>query len=319
MDVSPEALALAAENRELTGVNGRVHLVEHDLTSGLGESQFDLVVSNPPYVISPDASFAYRDSGLPADDLCRGIVHDLPRSLADGGYAHVLVSWVHERERWAEPLRRWVAGGGCDALLLHFGSQDPVSHCAQWLAPLAESDPAEYERALGRWLGYLSAEGIEAIGYGAVVLRRRDGAANWIREEDVDLERLESAGEHTLRLFAAEDFLRGLADEHELLDRPFALAPGHRLEQTVAWEHGLPLVEAQTLRVDGGFGFRIGVDRYTAGLLPHFDGEAPLGQVLMRAAAQTELEPDERERFVPAALPVVRRLIGLGVLVPAER
>jgi release factor glutamine methyltransferase len=53
MDVSPEALALAAENRELTGVNGRVHLVEHDLTSGLGESQFDLVVSNPPYV-EPD-------------------------------------------------------------------------------------------------------------------------------------------------------------------------------------------------------------------------------------------------------------------------
>jgi release factor glutamine methyltransferase len=53
MDVSPDALALAQENQELTGVNGRVRLVEHDLTSGLGAAQFDLVVSNPPYV-EPD-------------------------------------------------------------------------------------------------------------------------------------------------------------------------------------------------------------------------------------------------------------------------
>jgi release factor glutamine methyltransferase len=50
VDVSPDALALARENLDLTGVNGRVRLVEHDLTSGLGKHDFDLVVSNPPYV-----------------------------------------------------------------------------------------------------------------------------------------------------------------------------------------------------------------------------------------------------------------------------
>lgn len=50
IDVSPDALALARENLDLNGINGRVRLVEHDLTSGLGEAQFDLVVSNPPYV-----------------------------------------------------------------------------------------------------------------------------------------------------------------------------------------------------------------------------------------------------------------------------
>src|SRR3954465_13802289 len=53
MDVSEEALALARENLELTGINGRVRLVEHDLTSGLGAADFHLVVSNPPYV-EPD-------------------------------------------------------------------------------------------------------------------------------------------------------------------------------------------------------------------------------------------------------------------------
>ena len=53
IDVSPDALALARENLELTGINGRVRLVEHDLTVGLGNADFDLVVSNPPYV-EPD-------------------------------------------------------------------------------------------------------------------------------------------------------------------------------------------------------------------------------------------------------------------------
>jgi release factor glutamine methyltransferase len=53
VDVSGDALALARENLELTGINGRVRLVEQDLTSGLGAHDFDLVVSNPPYV-EPD-------------------------------------------------------------------------------------------------------------------------------------------------------------------------------------------------------------------------------------------------------------------------
>ncbi|HSC50074.1 MAG TPA: peptide chain release factor N(5)-glutamine methyltransferase [Gaiellaceae bacterium] len=53
IDVSSDALSLARENLELTGIDGRVRLVEHDLTSGLGDGDFDLVVSNPPYV-EPD-------------------------------------------------------------------------------------------------------------------------------------------------------------------------------------------------------------------------------------------------------------------------
>ena len=53
IDVSRDALALARENLELAHVDGRVRLVEHDLTFGLGNADFDLVVSNPPYV-EPD-------------------------------------------------------------------------------------------------------------------------------------------------------------------------------------------------------------------------------------------------------------------------
>lgn len=50
LDVSEEALSLARENAELTGLAGRVSLVRHDLAEGLPGGPYDLVVSNPPYV-----------------------------------------------------------------------------------------------------------------------------------------------------------------------------------------------------------------------------------------------------------------------------
>jgi release factor glutamine methyltransferase len=54
IDVSADAISLADENLALLGANGRVELVEHDLTAGLGRDEFDLVVSNPPYVEPED-------------------------------------------------------------------------------------------------------------------------------------------------------------------------------------------------------------------------------------------------------------------------
>lgn len=48
IDVSADALALARENSQRTGVE--VELLEHDLRTGLPGGPYDLVVSNPPYV-----------------------------------------------------------------------------------------------------------------------------------------------------------------------------------------------------------------------------------------------------------------------------
>jgi release factor glutamine methyltransferase len=49
-DISPEALALAAENRARTGLEDRVELVLGHLVAGL-RGPFDVVVSNPPYIL----------------------------------------------------------------------------------------------------------------------------------------------------------------------------------------------------------------------------------------------------------------------------
>jgi len=49
IDVSADALALAAENARTTGIS--VAFEQRDLQSGLGDGEYDLVVSNPPYVL----------------------------------------------------------------------------------------------------------------------------------------------------------------------------------------------------------------------------------------------------------------------------
>jgi methylase of polypeptide subunit release factors len=312
-DVNPRAIAFAAFNAALNGI----HTIEFRQGDGFepvhGE-RFDLIVANPPYVISPDASYAYRDSGLPADELCHRVVETAAAHLAEGGFAHVLVSWAHAVDGdWAEPLRAWVDGSGCDAWLLHYRTSDPVAHAAGWLRTLGESDPDRYTEALDRWLEYLARLQIDAIGYGAVVLRRHDGR-NWIRTDPLPLDRLEPAGEHTLRVFAAQDAL-GRLDDAGLLDLSLALTENHRLQQTLVARGGLA-VESQTLELTEGIRFAVGVDRHTVSLLPHFDGRRPLRDVLELARRTFELEPEEQERFVPAAIPVVRRLVELGFLEP---
>ena len=93
MDVSEDALSLARENLELTGANGRVRLVEHDLTSGLGDADFDLVVSNPPYVepdelptLQPEVRDWEPRVALVASSATEKLAHAATEALRPGGW-----------------------------------------------------------------------------------------------------------------------------------------------------------------------------------------------------------------------------------------
>jgi methylase of polypeptide subunit release factors len=316
-DVNPRALAFAAFNARLNAVDN----VDVRLGGGFepaADERFDLIVSNPPYVISPDSDYAYRDSGLAGDALCRGLVAAAPDHLADGGFAHLLVSWsAATGDESAEPLRPWVEGSSCDAWLLHYRTDDLLTHAAGWLRPAAETDPGGFAPALDRWVGALERLGVEAVGYGAIVLRRRAGGGpGWVATERLPLDRLEPAGEHTLRVFAARDLLATTTTLADLLEERLALVEQHRLLQVLAARGGGFTVEGQTLELTDGLGLQIGIDRHTASLLPHLDGR-PLREALAAAATTFDLGALERERFAPAALPIVARLLELGFLVRA--
>jgi methylase of polypeptide subunit release factors len=296
-DVNPRALTLAALNARLNDVRN-IEFREGSYFEPVAGERFDLLTCNPPYVISPESQYAYRDSGLPGDSVSREVVRAAPQHLREGGFAHLLISWAHPRGEWFAPLERWVEGCGCDCWLLYFGSDDPVSHAAEWLRPL-KPEPEAFQAALARWLDYLQGLGIEAIAHGAVILRRRTGR-NWLRAERVELDRLEQAGEHLLRVFGSQDYLESLADEHRLLDERFVVVERHHLEQRLRGSE----LQSTMLVLDEGLGFRVALDLHSARLLPLLDGTRTL------RAALVELQLDELD----AALPVVRRLLELGFL-----
>ena len=59
IDISREALSLARENAERTGLS--IELIEHDLRAGLPGGPYDLVISNPPYVDPEELPTLMRD------------------------------------------------------------------------------------------------------------------------------------------------------------------------------------------------------------------------------------------------------------------
>lgn len=96
VDVSPDALALAKENAKRLGLAGRFKALQKNLLDGFQESSLDLVVSNPPYILSDvcktlnpsvrdfEPKLAL-DGGADGLDLIRPLVEEAAQVLKPGG------------------------------------------------------------------------------------------------------------------------------------------------------------------------------------------------------------------------------------------
>ena len=82
-DVNERALAFARFNLALNGVSN-VELRQGSFLEPVEGERFDLVVANPPYVISPESSFVFRDSGLGRDRVSELVVRGRARPARGG-------------------------------------------------------------------------------------------------------------------------------------------------------------------------------------------------------------------------------------------
>jgi methylase of polypeptide subunit release factors len=310
-DLNARALAFATFNAQLNGVEN-VKFRPGSFFEPVAGERFGLVTCNPPYVISPESEYLFRDSGMTGDGVSRHVLEHLPEHLEEGAFATALVSWVADPGGdWSEPLRAWLEGSGCDAWLLHHGTDDALTHAGNWLRHEVGGDRDAYDAAIERWLDYCRRLGIDGIAVGAVVLRRRSGE-NWVRADELPSDRLGPASDHILRVFAGQDHLAGLARERDLLDSRLALADAALLEQRAVLRDGGWNLDELTVSLEDGLGFRASLDSVTAAMLTTLDGEKTLRAVATELARSEDADPGSVE---DAVLPAAGGMLGAGFLV----
>lgn len=290
-DVNPRALAFARFNAVLNGIDN-VEFVEGSWYDAVGGRQFDLIVSNPPFVVAPDGEFLFRDGGEGGvgDRVSRTLVESTPAHLTDGGVAQLLVNWVHDPAgSWSEPVRRWVEASGCDAWLLHGASDDPGRYSVMWNHHLA-TDPARYAASIERWLAWFDDQGIGAIGFGLLTLRRGPGPA-WFRADEMPDLPGPAAGAQLEAALAAHDVLGGLKGTSDLLDTRPVTNPEHRLEQVLAFRDSRYEVDGARVRLRAPLAFTADVDVFSATLLTLLDGSRTLAEATDLAAGVLDEVP----------------------------
>ncbi|MEV4564991.1 class I SAM-dependent methyltransferase [Nonomuraea sp. NPDC049419] len=187
-DVNPRALELARLSWELSGVSGVDARVGSMYEPVEGE-RFDLVVSNPPFVIAPEREgrLTYRESGAAGDDFCRELVRRTPAYLNPGGQAHFLANWLHvEGEDWHDRVGGWLRETGCDAWVVQRDVQDPAEYVELWLRDAAEQGSAAYAEHYDRWLAWFEERRVEGVGFGWITMRNSGTLDPVVRVEHLD-------------------------------------------------------------------------------------------------------------------------------------
>jgi SAM-dependent methyltransferase len=311
-DLNPRALNFAGFNARLNGLTN-IELRQGSLYEPVQEEQFDLIVANPPFVISPESRYVYRDSGLPGDSISEQVIRGAPARLREDGYCVVLCNWYHRQgQEWSERPQQWVAESGCDAWLMGFETEDPLTYAATWLRPTESHDATRYGQLLDAWMQYYVRLGIDYINAGAVILRRRAARRNWRRADLVPYDRgAGSCSAQIQRIFAAQDMLEALEHEQQLLDYRLVLIPEHQLHHVLKAEGGDWQVTESFLKQEQGLEYTGQVDRLVATVVAGCTGQHALRELVTEVARGLGVD---FATVAPACLRVVRQLLQMGFL-----
>ncbi|HEX4191020.1 MAG TPA: methyltransferase [Marmoricola sp.] len=321
-DVNARALWLTGLNAGLndiaTGPGRAIEIRNGSFFEPVAREAFDLIVTNPPFVISPATGqrLVYRDSGLPGDQVVEDIVRTIPRHLAPGGTGQVLANWAIRSDRgWDERLAEWLqpAEGvaACDAWVVQREVLDVASYVELWLKDAGvhpstgSGQAAEYFGRYDTWLSWFEETGVEAVGFGWITLRSTGAAVPDIRVEEWPWEVEQPLGGENAAHFDRVATLRALTDDDLAAVRP-------RLRRDVVQETFGPAGAADpsqiVLRQQTGMRRARPVDTVEAALAGAADGDLTTGQLL---AAIGQLLGDDA---VAGRLDGVRALIAEGFL-----
>jgi methylase of polypeptide subunit release factors len=306
-DLSPRALRFAATTAALSNVD--LELLAGDLAAPVAGRRFDLVVSNPPFVVGPGtATHTYRDSGRPGDAVSAELAAAAAGLLTEGGICQYLANWLHVAgEDWTERVGGWVAGTGLDAWVIQREVTDPVSYVDLWLADAGQrADPA---RAAG-WLDWFDANKVEAVGMGLVTLRRGGHADPVVRVEELRQAVEPPLGEQIAGWLRRQDWLRAWGPAG-LLTQRYRTPPRLTLHQEATIGPEGWAVDRQLLARSDGLRWSEEIDPLVVALLGGCDGTVPLADQLAVLAAVHGVAETE---LAAVAGPIVAHLVERGFI-----
>ena len=269
-DISRRALAFARFNAALAGVT--LDLREGSMLEPVADERFDLVVSNPPFVITPRTpgmpSYEYRDGGRSGDAIVRELVEGVGAVLAPGRRGAAAGQLGGAPRRAVARARRVLARR------LRAGRLGGAARAAGPRAVRRDVDPRRRHDPRPR-PGRVGASGTgsgwttsrrgtsRAIGFGVVTLRKPLGAPTLRRLEEVTGTVRQPLGPAIAASLAAHDWLATIDDD--LADQRLVVAPDVTEERYLT--PGDPDPQVVLLRQGGGFGRAVQAGTALAGFV----------------------------------------------------
>lgn len=312
-DLSERALAFARFNADLNGLP--IELRQGSLLDPVAGQRFDLVVSNPPFVITPRSAgvprYEYRDAGLVGDGVVEALVRRVGEHLEPGGVAQFLGNWEIRRGcDWRDRWREWLVGTGLDAWVIQRDVQDPAEYAELWARDAgARSGATSFDHMYAAWLADFAARDVAAIGLGVVTLHRpTTDREPFIVLQDVRGPIATPMGPSVDRGLTARVWLAE-HDDADVLATAWTAAPDVTVEH-----HFIPgQADPRVIRVRQGGGLRHTeeIDTAAAALLSVADGELTAGAALTAIAALLE---EDAVDLTARLLPVLRSWIAAGIV-----
>ena len=285
-DLNPRAREFAAFNAALNGCEN-VKAVTGNLFQAVQGEQFDLILSNPPFVISPEDLATFRDSPYELDGFVQQMLAEAPGFLTEGGVLQTICEWVEfEGQDWQERLTGWFQGNGCDAWILTANRQLPSTYARGRLRETT-SDETELAARQDQWEQAFRDRNVKAIHGGFIFLRRRQGS-NWFDVTQIAKAVDRPIGDAISQGFENRDLVFRKDNDQALLESRLSVANGLRQVANSHWEDHSWHPDSITLHLDKGLPVTIGVDDQIRSLIETFNGGT------VRRASPPKIRPTNR-------------------------
>lgn len=335
-DISARALHLTALGAALAGATN-IDLRQGSLLEPLSED-VDLLVSNPPFVITPRTTaaeavvpdFEYRDGGMIGDRLVRGLFAEVPSVLTAGGRAVCLGNWEVTADSSTGP-ETWVVDSSTSVLVIEREVLDPVAYAETWIRDGGiQRASEEWNAATAAWLDDFASRQVTGIAFGYVLMHRADNDSPTLSPDDqpsteaaavpasrekVRITSAQATNPHGIGAFltTVEELRSWLA---QASDEEIAATAFTRSPDLVEHRHHVPGQEdptSITLEQGIGFGQVFDLDTALAGFVSVADGSLTLRQT---AAALAQLLDVDAAALEAQLIAQVRGLVGAGALLP---